>query len=101
MKQSDRILEKISTATEELSEAELEEVVQCLSLPSMRKALNAILSESDGCAAALLASDLTSPLGVSQAQLVQGKARGLSRAVEILIDLIQPLDKEESEDNGH
>lgn len=90
----EQIYEKLGKQVGWKGKEDQRDLEKILTAPALLRALAEVLKESDAQASALLVADLVTPHGLSQAHLAQGFARGLSRAVEIVVDLAEEQEDE-------
>ena len=72
---------------EPMTSEDREALKELLTYAPMRKALHEVLKEADTKGTVLLGTNLGTPEGISFAQRTQGEASGLTRAVELLVEL--------------
>lgn len=90
-----KVTEAISKAGKfETTPDSVKELKLLLKNPVLQTALHEVLVEADACAFVLLSLDLGTPEGNARGQQQQGYARGLTRAVEALLDLAYDTETE-------
>jgi len=77
---------------------EKEQLNTMLTSAVFKHAVGVVWEEAHQAATSMLGFNLATPDGINKAAQMQGKALGMTRVIEGLIDLVE--DDEEEEDNG-
>lgn len=81
----------------DLDGSEREQLGTILTSQAFKHALGIVWEEAKGTSTEMLTINLSSPEGLNQAARLQGKALGMTRVIEALIDLVEDEEGEDDE----
>ena len=85
------------TSWPEMAGLEQDQLGALLTSQTFKHALGIVWEEAKGTATSILGINLATPAGISQAAQLQGKALGMTRVIEALLDLVEDEEKDEDD----